>query len=349
MNAHSAGMIDQFVREQFSRYRLPGIALAAARGDDLFYEYYAGRADFESAAAIDANTVFEINSIAKQFCSAAVLSLVEEDQIRVTDRITAFIDDGKRTWDGIEIRHLLSSTSGIKNYYTLPEEDWPTIDTVQKCIQLVNQLPLEFQPGDGWSYSNTGYMMLATIVERVTGLAYETFLQERFFRPLAMSATKVNDPLEYAAGNAKGYVLESDVWQAYQRSSSSKGPPGPCCTLSTIPDLLRWGRALGEGQLLEKTTLADMWQPTLLNDGQPARSIFVDSVYGYGWCISELDGVATYWTPGTGSGFTSILMYVPEQSLTVAGLCNGSRMPDINWFNQFALSLVALLVKQLRV
>jgi CubicO group peptidase (beta-lactamase class C family) len=338
-------MLDQFVTEQLSRYQLPGIALAAARGHDLFYEYYAGRADFEVAATIEANTVFDICSIAKQFCAAAILLLVEENQIRVTDKVAAYIDDGKRTWDAIEIRHLLSNTSGIKNYYTLPEEDWPTIDTVQECIQLVNRLPLEFQPGDGWSYSNTGYMMLASIVERVSGLAYETFLQERFFKPLAMSATKVNDPLDNTVGNAKGYVLESDIWQEYQRSSLSKGPPGTCCTLSSISDLLRWSTALRDGQLLEKTKLAEMWQPTLLNDGRTARTIFLESTYGYGWCIGELDGVKAYWTPGTGSGFTSILMYLPEQSLTVVGLCNGSRMPDFNWFNRFALRLVELLIK----
>jgi len=181
---------------------------------------------------------------------------VEENQIRVTDKITEYFYDEQRKWVAIEIRHLLSNTSGIKNYYALPEENRPTIDTVQECIQFVNRLPLEFQPGDGWSYSNTGYMMLASIVEQVSGLAYETFLQERFFHPLAMSATKANDPRHNPIGNAKGYILSNDVWGENERSSLSKGPPGPGSTLS---DLLRWSATLTEGRLLEESKLAEMW------------------------------------------------------------------------------------------
>jgi D-alanyl-D-alanine carboxypeptidase len=114
----------------------------------------------------------------------------------------------------------------------------------------VNQLPLEFQPGDGWSYNNTRYMMLTSIVKQVSGLIYETFLRERFFSPLDMSVTNANDPRDHADGIAKGYVFNNDVWQEAEKSSLSKDPPGPGSTLSAMSDLLRWSAALTEGRLL---------------------------------------------------------------------------------------------------
>src|SRR5262249_55095542 len=140
-----------------------------------------GYASVELGVPATADTVYEIGSITKQFTSTAIMMLVEEGKIAVDDKVRKYLPDLPESWDTITVRHLLTHTSGIKNYTSLPDFQRMSRQetTPADVVKLVSSIPLEFKPGDKMSYCNTGYFLLGMVIEKVSGKSYADFLQER--------------------------------------------------------------------------------------------------------------------------------------------------------------------------
>ena len=332
--------VETHIQDWLSTDQVPGMALAGSHENSNVFEYYGGASNLELETPVSIDTVFEIASVAKQFCALAILQLVQGGQLKLIDGIKDYFVDKSKNWDEITIEHLLTHTSGILNYYALPEERIPTIETVEESIKYLNSLLLEFRPGEKWSYSNTGYMMLAKIVTQVSGLPYEEYIKKNIFQPLGMITTQINDFSEIVGGRAAGYVQEDGIWKNRIDYPSYRLPPGAGGMLSSMADLLKWGNALCDGKLIDEVLYQQLWRPYILRDGRAAVTMFLESQYGYGWCLNEQAGVNIYWTPGATSGYTSTFVFLPEPKISVIGICNGSKLPDFNWFNQFVFGFV---------
>jgi CubicO group peptidase (beta-lactamase class C family) len=270
----------------------------------------------ELAVPATADTVYELASVTKQFTATAVMMLVEEGKIGLDDRITQRLDGLPSAWGDVRIRHLLSHTSGIKSYSSIPDffktarKDY----TKEELLQLVAGAPLDFPPGEKWSYSNTGYFLLGMLIEKVTGKSYGAFLHERIFQPLGMTSTQVNDLTQIIKNRATGYTWQGDRFRNGEYVSPTQ-PFAAGALVSTVRDMAKWDAALYADRLLKRSSLARMWTPVRLNDGQA-------TTYGFGWQTEEYRTRRRISHSGGIPGFSTEISRFVDDHLTVIVLAN---------------------------
>jgi CubicO group peptidase (beta-lactamase class C family) len=316
-----ADELDEYVRREMNFLRIPGLSMAIKHGDlPTRIEGY-GSANLETMTPIAADTVFQIGSLTKSFTATAVMLLVEEGKVALDDKITARLSGLPASWDQVTIRQLLSHTSGIKEYTTQDGmEQRRRLDSrPEELLGLVTAAPLEFSPGSRHSYSNTNYLLLALLIEQLSGRSYARFLAERILTPLEMTQTRVNDPAEIVPHRAQGYVrVPGRIQNAAFFSTANALGAGDL--ISSARDLTRWDAALNSGKLLSKARLEEMWTPAALSPGGAAP-------YGFGWGTKTEKGNRLITHGGNISGFSSAYLYCPELRLTVVVLTN---LGDIN-------------------
>ena len=191
------------------KHHVPGISLAIVqRGQVVLAKGY-GQANVELAVPATEDTVYQLASVTKTFTAAAIMLLVHEGKLGLDDKVTRHLSDLPKAWDAVTVHQLLNHTSGIKSY-TSVKDFFKTIrkDYAQReILGLVAREPLEFAPGEKWNYSNSGFFLLGMLIETVTGKTYGEFLDERIFRPLRMTHTRIND-LHAVIPNRTGLYLE---------------------------------------------------------------------------------------------------------------------------------------------
>ncbi len=194
---HVSQAVDTYVESQLRDQHIPGLALGVLRdGQPVKFKGY-GLANIELDVPVKPETIFQSGSVGKQFTATAVMMLVEEGKLALDDKISEYLPGIPPAWKDIMVRNLLTHTSGIADYTDKENVkagglinlrgDYTEKELFQKLITL----PLKFQPGEKWQYSNTGYVLLGMIIHKVTGKFYGDFLQERIFRPLGMSSTRI--------------------------------------------------------------------------------------------------------------------------------------------------------------
>lgn len=307
--------IDDLAAKELAKPGAVGLSVAVARGDRVIHEKGYGKAALElGVPATDAN-VFRIASVTKQFTAAAIVRLAEQGKLALDDDITKHIDypTHGRT---ITIRHLLTHTSGIKNYTDVPgffetvSRDLPP----EKVLDPVRDLPLDFEPGTRWSYSNTNYHLLGMIIEKVTGVPYAEHMQEEFFTPLNLRRTRYDVATDVISGRARGYgVINGAPVNASYLSMTIPYAAGGL--LSSAGDLARWQIALRDGKVVSKESYRQMTTPAQLSDGSSAR-------YGFGLFMSDVDGHPNLMHEGGIPGFNAILVYFTNEQLTIAVISN---------------------------
>ena len=298
--------------------RGPGAAVGVRHGDRAPYVAGFGLADVEWGATITPDTVLRIGSITKQFTAAAIMLLAEEGKLDLDDTIQSVLTNYPTQGRRVTIRHLLNHTSGIKNY---AQPGFPDRDdlTLHELIALFKDLPPDFSPGERHAISNSGYILLGAIIEAVSGMAYGTFVLERFFRPLQMRQTRLlyDEPIVpkrargYALG-AKGIQNASMISMTLAHAAFGLG--------STVGDLLTWSRALRSGRVVSAESYAAMIAPTRLNDGS-----FVE--YGFGLESLEFRGRSAITHGGSIYGFRAKMTHFQEDDLTVVVLSNLESFP----------------------
>jgi D-alanyl-D-alanine carboxypeptidase len=275
--------VDNYVTRQMRRQHAVGLSLAVVKDSRLVLAKGFGSANVELDFPVNRETGFDIASIGKQFTAAAAMILVEQAKMRLDDRITNYLSDLPQAWSQVTIRHLLTHTSGIKNYTDLPnfKDLAKSHISTQKLVKLMADYPLDFAPGERWAYSNTGYHLLADIIENVSGKPYETFLKERIFAPLQMNSTWIDDGMMIITNRASGYSWQEGVLHNadYFDMSWTRGAGGE---VSTVLDMAKWDAALDSERLLSKKRLEQMWTPVRLNDGGSYP-------YGFGWQVFQMD------------------------------------------------------------
>lgn len=285
--------------DRFAEAGFSGSALVS-RGDQVFLEAACGPADREHSIPNRTDTEFQIASISKNFTAAAILLLQERGALSVQDGICRCLPDCPEHWMPISIHHLLTHTSGIGHWQDFPDLSLFEPNTREGVSKTFREAALKFPPGTDWSYSSPAYVLLAHIVERVSGQQYADFLRQNIFEPLGMASTgagnRAPDPFRQAVGYEGGKPVPSfeldvvgmgagDVW-------------------STVGDMARWDRAVRAPGLFRPTTLEAMVTPyAVTNQPLPDGS---QTQYGYGWSLGELAGHRLTFHTGGNLGFRSV-------------------------------------------
>ncbi len=306
--------IDDFVRASIQQQKIPGLALAVMRSGQIIKARGYGLANIELNVPVIPETIFQSGSVGKQFTATGVMMLVEEGKVNLEDKITKYFDGAPPAWNAITVRHLLTHTSGIKDY-TGKDFDYRKDYAEEELLKKVESFPPDFAPGDKWSYSNSGYMLLGILIHKVTGKFYGDFLQERIFRPLGMTTTRIISEADIIPNRSAGYRLVKGALKNQEWVSPSLNTTADGALYFTVLDLAKWDAALYTEKLLKRSSLDLMWTPVKLNTGKTHP-------YGFGWAFHEIRGHRIIEHGGSWQGFTTgISRYVDDQ-LTVVALTN---------------------------
>lgn len=311
-----ADTVDDYINSEMQRQHIQGLSLAVVNDGKAEKLAGYGQANVELNVPVTPKTVFQIQSITKTFTSTAVLMLVEEGKIALDDPVGKSLDATPPTWKNIKIRHLLSHTSGIKDFINEPTASLREDITEEEIFKATTPRPLNFQPGEKYAYSNTNYHLLAMIIRKLTGKSYGQFLKERIFDPLNMTDTRIMSWSDIIANRASGYQWRAGALHNGDYVAGSILAYGGGGILSTAPDMAKWALSLGTETFLKKTTIEKAWTATTLNNGGK-------SGYGLGWGIGAINGHRFVTHSGAHmTGFTSSLIHYRDDALTVIVLTN---------------------------
>lgn len=293
-----------------------GCVVAVSKGGKMVVNRAYGSADLERDVPLSASSVFDAGSLTKQFVAAAVLLLVEEGRVSLTDDIRKSIPELPDTGHRITVDQLLTHTSGIR--------DWTGIamlaDGDDDALQLIlRQRGLNFTPGDEWSYSNSGYVLLKEMVTRTSGMSFADFTRKRLFEPLGMKSTLyLMNMRDIVKNRALAYEKRDGRWQMAMLLDNDRGGGG--ALLSTAGDLVLWNDALTSARLGGFVS-EKLHEPARLNNGRKIG-------YGRGLFLGTYRGTREVWHTGSAAGYKGWLGRFPEHGLSIAILCNSGDGTD---------------------
>jgi CubicO group peptidase (beta-lactamase class C family) len=336
----------------------PGLAALVVKDGRTVFEQGYGIGKLGTTEKIDAETNFRLASVTKQFTAMAVMLLVQEGKVRYDQSLTDIFSEFPAYGKGITVRNLLNHTGGLPDYEELMDREeklhgprWSAkrqIDDAEVLALLEKQTGGEFPPGTSWSYSNSGYVVLGLVIEKVSGMSYEDFLQKRIFEPVGMRHSVVyqkgkNEISHRAYGNSQehGQWMETDQ----SATSSTLGDGG---LYSNLGDLARWDEALQKHTLLPEPAMAPALTPVKLADGsepsQPDGHTLTPGIpvrYGFGWFLDPLQGTPRMWHAGSTMGFRSVVERFSKEGVTIVILCNRADLEPKEYADKIAELLLA--------
>lgn len=309
--------------------RAPGAAVLVIRKGQVVFRHGYGVTDLRTKRPIEPNTNFRLASFTKQFTAMSIMLLVHDGKLHYDDHLTDIFPEFPAYGKPITVRNLLNHTSGLPDYEELlnaqypntPDEQIPQIhdDGVLKLLE--HQNAGKFPAGSKWEYSNSGYVVLGLIVQKVSGEPFGQFLHDRIFAPL-----KMTDTLAYEKGKNKvsrrayGHTKEKDGWRETDQSSTS-ATLGDGGIYTSIDDLAKWDQALREHTLLSEAEMQPALTPVQPSAGPPKNEHGPVS-YGFGWFIDPYRGHKRMWHDGETMGFRTTIQRFPSDDLTIIVLAN---------------------------
>ena len=313
--------VDDVVRAQLRKQKIPGIGLGVMRDGKIIKATGYGLANVELNVSVKPESIFQTGSVGKQFTATAVMMLVEEGKLGLDDKITKYFPEAPAAWKAVTVRHLLTHTSGIADYggeeSTMGKgvinfrQDY----TEDDLVPIFSAMPMDFQPGEKWKYSNTGYVILGVLIHRVTGKFYGDFLQERIFHPLGMTSTRIISEVDIIPGRTTGYRLLKGELKNQEWVSPSLNTTADGALYTNVYDLAKWDAALYTEKLLKKASFDQMWTPVKLNNGTNYN-------YGFGWGVQEANGHRLLAHDGAWQGFTMNISRYVDDRLTIVVFTN---------------------------
>ncbi|WP_229253044.1 serine hydrolase domain-containing protein [Dyadobacter helix] len=312
-----------------------GVLLVADQGKIVYHKAW-GYRSFETKESMDTASVFELASVSKQFTALTIMQMKEAGKLSFDDPIDKYLPGLPYT--GVTIRHLLTHTSGLPDYQEIMDKYWNktkvagNTDNIAYLIQY--HPPRLFEPGEKYAYSNTGYMLLASITEKVSGQDFITFCRTRFFGPAQMTQTDIRTVAEkkqlpnLAAGHIyvkeKQQYVPADSFPQFNYAIWLGNRKGPGRVSSTSADLLKWDRILYSGKIVKPETLLEAFSPTRLNDDSL-------SWYGFGWKIRQSKKGKVVWHNGDNPGYATQFERYIDADKTIILLSNNAhpKIPDI--------------------
>ena len=301
--------MEQVVQSYVDSKQFMGAALVARDGKVLLSKGY-GFANLEWGVANSPASKFRLGSITKQFTATCILLLEERGKLKVDDPVKKYMTDAPAAWDKVTIFNLLTHTSGIPSFTGFP--DYASTEAIattpEKLVARFRDKPLEFQPGEKWNYSNSGYVLLGYLIEKISQQSYSEFVQENILTPLGMKDSGYDSNSAIILHRASGYApsAKGTIHAGYIDMSI---PFSAGALYSTTEDLLRWEQGLMGGKLLSAASLAKMTTP-FKND------------YAFGLAVHAVNGHKVIEHGGGIEGFNTDIAYYPEDKVTVVVLAN---------------------------
>ncbi len=324
---------EKLLSEAYSKGQFNGNALILENGE-IAYQGSFGIGNIDPVDSLSLNSIFRIGSVSKQFTAMGIMILKEQGKLSYDQDIRDFIPE--LPYEGVTIQHLLNHVSGLPDYMNMMRKNWkPELasDDPNKLVSGNSDLidmfvrtnpEIYFSPGEKWEYSNTGYVLLASIVSRASGMSFAEFLKQHIFDPAQMNNTSV---YKYIPGKdskmpLRVYGFSTEV-NGIDRVSMDyhflNGVSGDGGIYSTLEDLLKWDRILCSEKLVSKSTLEEAYTPTILNNGDTVN-------YGFGWRVgkSPASGKRAVWHSGGWVGFSSYIYRETEENNCIILLTNNS-------------------------
>ena len=340
LTAQSAARdLTPLVKNVFARWDSttgPGCAVGIDRAGQPRYTRAFGEADLEFDVPNKPETIFEAGSISKQFTAAATVLLALDGKLKLEDDIRKYVPELPTYERPITIRHLLNHTSGLRDWGEVAAlAGWPRetrVHTHDHVLDILSrQRALNYPPGDKYSYTNSGFNLLAIIVSRVSGQPFATFSRERLFNPLGLTNTQWRDDFRRVVkGRAQAYSRSSSQWELEMPFENVHGNGG---LLTTVSDLLTWTA------MLEHPT--PQWKPMVDSMHVRGRLTNGDTIsYALGLFISDYRGVHRVEHSGATAGYRAELLRFPGKGLAVAVLCNAANANPVLYASQLVDSLL---------
>jgi len=351
----AAGLKDQDV---------PGAAVLVLKHGEVLFKHGYGVAELSSRTKVTPATNFRLASVSKQFTAMSVMLLVHDGKLHYDDRLTDIFPDFADYGKAITVRQLLQHTSGLKDYEDLMAPVDPNVPVEQIQIQDAGVLDLlkretgtKFTPGTKWDYSNSGYVLLELVVQKVSGKTFPEFLHERIFAPLGMNNTVAyvrgkNQVANRAFGHSREGAIPDRAnaarsgspggkWKQTDQSSTS-ATLGDGGIYSSLEDLAKWDRALRENTLLSAREMQAALTPVKVPEGQPTEPGGSPAAYGFGWFLNPYKGNRRMWHYGETMGFRTAIQRFEKDDLTIVVLCNRSDLDP----TALALRVADVLLEQ---
>jgi D-alanyl-D-alanine carboxypeptidase len=301
----------------------PGAAVVVIKEGRVLLRKGYGMADVELGVKVEPDMVFRLGSITKQFTAVSILMLAEQGKLSLSDDVTKFFPDYPAKGRVVTVENLLTHTSGIKSYTSLPAwlSLWRKDMSVAELIDLFKNEPADFEPGTQWAYNNSGYILLGAIIEKLSGVTYEQFLQKNVFDPLGMKHTFYGSAARVIPRRVPGYSMTKDGLRNAEYLSMTQ-PYAAGSLLSNVDDMALWDVALYTERLVKQSSLQKAWTPYVLKDGTATN-------YGFGWSKLQYAGRTVIEHGGGIHGFSTIALRLPEDRVYVCILTNRDYMtPD---------------------
>lgn len=306
--------IDSLITSKFKPGN-PGAVFMAVKKGKIIYRKAFGMANLEFDINMKPEFIFEIGSMTKQFTAVSILMLAEQGKLKLNDEITKFIPDYPTNGNRITIHHLLTHTSGIKDFTSMKSiKNIARSDLSPKeLIDFFKNEPVNFKPGEQFKYCNSGYVLLGYIIEIASGQTYQEFVNQNIFEKIGMMNTHYASHERIIKNRVSGYRDKEGIVNAAYISFSIPYASGSI--MSNVDDMLKWQNAIDTNILLNSNTTEKVFTNYKLNNGDK-----ID--YGYGWHIKELNGKLVREHGGSIFGFKSMGVYEPTKQIYVIGLSN---------------------------
>ena len=309
-----ADSTDIIVQKMMQEQKIAGLALAVIKNGKAVVNKGYGLANVELNVAVTEKTVIRLGSVSKQFFATAILKLMEEGKLSIEDHVHKFFPDAPETWRPIQLKHLMSHTSGLKREG--PAYNNSVIQPDLVIIKSAYSLPLDFKTGEKYQYCNLAYFMLAEIITQVSGMLWQDYIREKLFIPAGMKNSGMTDFYPIIPNRANGYMHKNGVLVNADAMYAVRPSGG---FLSTSTDMILWDKVLREKNIiLKKENWELLWQPFIKTSDNATSKEY----YGFGWAINELNGRKVVQHGGSNIGFRSYYTRFVSDGLSIIIMTN---------------------------
>lgn len=328
-NQASAQSIEQYIDSLFSKFNdYSGVAIGIFHNGEIIFSKGYGLADIEKRIPITDSTNFRLASVTKQFTATSVLILQEQGKLNLNDKIVKYFPCLDRYASEVTIKNLLTHTSGLPDYEdfeeTIPDRQLKDLDVLDI---LCKQDSLYFPSGTKYKYSNSGYALLALIVEKVSEKSFAEFVRENIFSKLGMkNSVAFEKGISEVKNRAFGYAI-IDGNLKFNDQSKTSAVLGDGGIYSSVRDMFLWDKALYTENILSRKTLDEVFNPKI-------QAEMPDVYYGYGWRIDSFRNMKRIYHTGSTCGFSNAFVRVPQVNLSIIVLMNQRDLPALVYANK---------------
>ncbi len=308
--------IDKFILKQVSDQKITGLSIGIIKNGSIIKTRGYGFANLEHKVPSSENTVYKLASVSKQIIATAIMKLVQEKKLSLTDTVTKFFKGAPVTWGKITIRHLLNHTSGLQR--ESPAFSPMVIQPDSVLIKASYSDTLVFATGSKWQYCNLGYFMLADIIRQVSGKSFVKYMKEEMFEKNGLLQTQVTSTAVLVPGRAGGYVLSGRDSILNAEEYLALRPSG--AFMSTVMDLMKWELLIQGNKILAKENWNVMWSDVVKTNAANPNS----ESYGYGWYKTIYGGREVVYHGGSLPGFRTTYYRFPTERTAIIILSNSN-------------------------